>query len=181
MNELIRGLDWIRKAPQDDGILEAIVIRPSVDVRKQLQRCRLSPETGADGDIWSRDCWLKLKDGSSHPDVQIAIMSVRVIALLARDKTRWKLAGDQLYVDFDLSRACLQAGQKIGIGDALLEITDQPYPACKKFSERFGAAALKFVSSPEGKSLRLRGVYAKVLRAGSVSVGDRMATRSSSD
>lgn len=174
MSELTRELPWIREAPRDDGILKAIVIRPSVGARKELQRCHLSPESGADGDTWPQDSWLKLDDGAPHPDVQIAMMNVRVIALLARDRARWKLAGDQLYVDFDLSRAYLQAGQKIRIGSAILEITKQPYNACKKFSDRFGVEALKFVSSAEGRALRLRGVYAKVLRAGSVSVGDRV-------
>ncbi len=170
--EILEGLVDVRKAPSDNGLLEAIVIRPGSEERLGLQRCRLSPEGGTEGDAWARGCWLKLSDGRPHPDVQICIMNSRMINLLAGEKHLWELAGDNLFVDLDLSRDNLQAGQLLRIGKCVIEITEQSHNGCAKFSQRFGSSALAFVNSPTGKQLRLRGIYAKVIEAGDVRVGD---------
>ena len=170
--EITDGLTEVLKSPQDFGTLRAIVIRPGHEERRSLQECRLSPEGGTEGDAWARGCWLQLPDGSPDPDVQICIMNSRMIDLVACDKTRWELAGDNLFVDLDLSRENLLAGQLLSIGECVIEITEQPHNGCSKFSQRFGAPALKAVNSPAGKQLRLRGVYAKVITAGKVRVGD---------
>lgn len=102
-------------------------------------------------------------------------MNSRMIHALTGDKHEWELAGDNLFVDLDMSQENLQPGQRLRIGDCVLEITAQPHNGCAKFSRRFGAAALAFVNSPTGKQLRLRGIYAKVITAGDVSVGDRIS------
>lgn len=172
--EILDGLMEVRKSPRNNGLLEAIVIRPGSEERLSLQRCRLSPEDGTEGDAWARGCWLKLPDGSPHPDVQICIMNSRMIHLLAGDRQRWELAGDNLFFDLDLSRENLQPGQLLRIGECVIEITEQSHNGCAKFSQRFGPAALKFVNSPTGKELRLRGIYAKVIKAGEVQVGDQI-------
>lgn len=166
------GLEEVRQSPQDNGSLNAIVIRPATDDRISLQQCRLSPEGGTEGDAWARGCWLKLPNGSPHPDVQICIMNSRMINLVAGDRDRWELAGDNLFVDLDLSRENLQAGQQLSVGECVIAITEQSHNGCSKFSQRFGAAVLKVVNSPMGKEWRLRGIYAKVIKAGDVSVGD---------
>jgi MOSC domain-containing protein YiiM len=170
--EILDGLTEVRRSPQDKGLLEAIVIRPGSEERLSLQRCRLSPEGGTEGDAWARGCWLKLPDGRPHPDVQICIMNSRMIDLVAGNRDRWELAGDNLIVDLDLSRENLGAGQLLSIGECVIEITEQSHNGCSKFSQRFGPSALKVVNSPTGKELRLRGIYAKVIKAGDIHVGD---------
>ena len=170
--EITDGLAQVLKSPQNSGVLKAIVIRPGHEERRSLQECRLSPEGGTEGDEWARGCWLQLPDGSPDPDVQICIMNSRMIDLVAGDKARWELAGDNLFVDLDLSRENLPPGQLLRIGECVIEITEQAHNGCGKFSQRFGAAALKVVNSPAGKEMRLRGVYAKVIKAGVVRVED---------
>ncbi len=170
--ELEAGLPTIRSSPADAGPVRAIVVRPATDQRQSLQSVELSPEGGVHGDCWALGCWLSLPDGRPHPDVQVAIMNARAVALIAQDEARWPLAGDNLYVDLDLSDQNLQLGQRLKLGLAVLEVTAVPHNACGKFAQRFGKAAAQFVNSPAGKQLHLRGIYAKVVQAGTVSVGD---------
>jgi MOSC domain-containing protein YiiM len=99
-------------------------------------------------------------------------MNSRVIALLAGDKERWPLAGDQLYVDLDLSVDNLPPGTRLNFGSAVVEVSDRPHTGCKKFAARFGLDALQFVNSPQGKQLRLRGLHARVVQPGVIRVGD---------
>jgi hypothetical protein len=170
--DLLAGLEAIRNSPKDQGLLELIVIRPKDLERVVLPECELSARLGAHGDMWADGCWRTLPDGSPHPDVQITLMNSRCIALLAQEKSRWPLAGDQLYVDLDLSGNNLPVGQRLAIGTAILEITDTPHTGCGLFAERFGPAAASFVNSPLGKPLHLRGIYAKVIQDGLVKTGD---------
>ncbi|MEI6540835.1 MAG: MOSC domain-containing protein [Planctomycetota bacterium] len=170
--EIEAGLQEVRKSPSNNGLLEAIVVRPGLEERRFLQQCRLSPEGGTEGDAWDRGCWLKLPDGRPDPDVQICITNSRMINLVAGEKQRWELAGDNLFVDLDLSRENLTAGQLLSIGESVIQITEQAHNGCAKFSKRFGSSALKVVNSPPGQELRLRGIYAKVIKAGLVEVGD---------
>ena len=99
-------------------------------------------------------------------------MNTRAIALIAQTKERWPLAGDQLYIDMDLSDANLPAGSRLQIGSAVIEITPLPHNGCKKFTQRFGLDAVKFVNSAIGKELHLRGLNAKVVQEGSIRTGD---------
>ncbi|QDU97549.1 MOSC domain-containing protein [Lignipirellula cremea] len=176
--ELEDGLTDIRQSPADNGVLRAIVIRPAVDERLSLPQVELSPQAGAHGDHWALGCWKSLPDGSPHPNVQIALMNARCIALIAQTEERWPLAGDNLFVDLDLSDANLPCGQQLAIGSALLEITAEPHDGCSKFARRFGPDAVRFINSPLGKQLHLRGVYARIVQPGVVSVGDTIEKRS---
>ncbi len=174
LHELEAGLPEIVESPRDKGIVGQIVVRPAEDERTQLSAADVTPAGGVHGDAWADGCWKSLPDGRPHPDVQIAMMNARVIQLMAQSETQWALAGDQLFVDLDLSRDNLPVGQRLEAGTAILEITDVPHNACSKFAERFGADAVAFANSPTGKPLRLRGVYARVVQAGTIRVGDTL-------
>jgi MOSC domain-containing protein YiiM len=172
MTELEAGLDLIRQSPKDHGVLKMIVRRPNVDERELVNEAELDLEAGLVGDTWRMRGSKATPDGSANIQAQITLMNMRAIALLAQDESRWALAGDQLYVDFDLSEANLPAGTRIVIGSAILEVSSTPHTGCAKFSERFGKDALKFVNSPEGKQLHLRGINTRVVRVGEIRVGD---------
>ena len=180
--ELEAGLDEIRRAPADGGILRMIVRRPEVDAREVLDEGRLDLVEGLAGDSWIRRRSSRTPDGSPHPDMQLNVMNVRVAALVAGDERRWALAGDQLYVDLDLSTANLPAGTRLAIGTAVIEVTPQPHTGCAKFVSRFGLDAMKFVNSRVGRELCLRGINAKVVEPGTIRVGDvvRKLVRTSS-
>jgi len=172
MAELEAGLEGIRQSPTDAGVLALIVRRPQVEAREVLEEGELDLFGGLVGDNWKTRGSSQTADGSAHPDMQLNIMNARVIALLARKKERWALAGDQLYMDLDLSAENVPPGTRLSLGEAVIEVTDQPHTGCKKFAARFGLDALKFISSPVGKQLQLRGINAKVIRSGAIRIGD---------
>jgi MOSC domain-containing protein YiiM len=166
MQELEAGLDEIRRAPRDRGELRLIVRRPQVNARESLDEGYLDPAHGLVGDTW------KSRARSAHPDMQLNIVNARAIALVAQSPDRWALAGDQLYIDLDLSADNLPPGTRVSLGSAVIEVTEEPHTGCGKFAARFGTDAVKFVNSPEGKRLRLRGLNAKVVVPGAIRVGD---------
>ena len=170
--ELEAGLEDIYLSPKDNGRVEMIVCRPNVEEREELSVAWLDLAEGLVGDNWKTRGSTSTPDGSAHPEMQINIMNSRVIALLAQDRERWQLAGDQFYIDMDLSTENLPAGTRLALGSAILEVTARPHSGCKKFAARFGQDAIKFVNSPLGKELHLRGLNAKVIQAGTVQVGD---------
>ena len=172
--ELEAGLDHIRQSPRDNGLLKMIVRRPSVDEREVLQEGELSTAEGLVGDTWHVRVNVHAADGRPNSNKQITIMNARTIALLAQSEEHWPLAGDQLYADMDLSDDNIPAGTQLAIGSAIVEVSPDPHTGCNKFSSRFGLEALKFVNSPEGKRLHLRGINTKVIQAGSIRVGDQV-------
>ncbi len=172
MSELEAGLDEIRRAPKDEGVLELIVRRPGVNDREILAEGELRLDEGLVGDSWKRRRSTTTPDGSPNPEMQLNIMSARVIALVAPDRNRWQLAGDQLFVDMDLSAENLPAGTRLSLGSGVIEVTPPPHLGCQKFVARFGLEAMRFVNSTLGKQLHLRGINAKVVQAGVIRVGD---------
>ncbi len=171
-DELEAGLDHIRQSPQDNGVLQLIVRRPAMAVREVLEEAHLDLTVGLVGDNWKQRPSSRTPDHSAHPDMQLNIMNARVIALVAQEKDRWQLAGDQLYLDLDLSPANLPPGTQLAIGSAVIEVTAQPHTGCIKFVARFGMEAMKFVNSPLGRQLNLRGINAKVIQPGVIRTGD---------
>ncbi|HLM59612.1 MAG TPA: hypothetical protein VK308_02300 [Pyrinomonadaceae bacterium] len=170
--ELEAGLETIRQSPDDDGALKLIVRRPRENQREVLEEGKLDVVEGLIGDTWKTRGSSRTADGSSHPDMQLNIINSRVAALIAQDESRWQLAGDQLYIDLDLSDENLPPGTQLAIGSAIIEVTAQPHTGCKKFIERFGLEAMKFINSPVGKQLHLRGINAKVVKSGVIRAND---------
>ena len=166
------GLDDIRHSPPDRGRVDLIVRRPAENTREVLAEARLDRVQGLVGDTWRVRPSNLTRDRSPHPDLQLTLMNSRVAAMEAGDDERRQLAGDQLYVDLDLSEANLPPGTRLDLGSAVIEISDKPHRGCDKFAERFGQEALRFVNSPAGRELRLRGVNARIVTTGTVRVGD---------
>lgn len=172
MMELEAGMDHIRQSPKEDGVLRMIVRRPNVDEREVIHEGQLNTLEGLEGDTWQARGSSHTTDGSANVNAQITVMNARSIALLAQDEERWSLAGDQLYIDMDLSDDNIPPGTQLLVGSAIIEVSAQPHSGCKKFSSRFGVEAMKFVNSPEGKRLHLRGINTRVIQAGIIRVGD---------
>jgi hypothetical protein len=166
------GLDGVRRAPSDHGRVRLIVRRPAVNAREVLPEATLDRDEGLVGDTWRGRPSNLTPDRSPHPDLQLTLMSSRVAALVAGGDERRQLAGDQLYVDLDLSEANLPPGTRLALGSAVIEISDKPHRGCQKFADRFGQEALLFVNSAVGRALRLRGVNAKIVVTGTVRLGD---------
>lgn len=170
--ELEAGVEEIQRSPKMEGVLAMIVRRPAVGEREVLQTGELDLVQGLVGDTWKVRSSSRTSDGTAHPDMQLNVMNARAIALVAQTQERWPLAGDQLFVDLDLSEANLPAGTRLALGSAVIEVTDQPHTGCQKFVARFGLDAMKFVNSPVGKELHLRGINARVVQPGTIRVGD---------
>jgi hypothetical protein len=175
VQDLEAGLDHVRRSPSGTGTVELIVRRPAVDEREVVDEGTLDLDEGLVGDSWRARGSGRRPDGSANLDAQVTVMNARLAALVAGERERWPLAGDQLYVDLDLSADNLPPGTRLAVGSAVLEVTAEPHTGCAKFSARFGSDALRFINSAAGRSLRLRGVNTQVVEPGVVRTGDPVA------
>ncbi|NKB70231.1 MAG: MOSC domain-containing protein [Candidatus Latescibacteria bacterium] len=171
-DELNAGLDHIRQTPAEQGTLELITRRPAIGERDLLEEAQLDTDEGLVGDNWKTRGADQSPPRQPNPLAQLTLMNARSADLIAVTKERWPLAGDQLYVDFDLSVENLPPGSRVQIGTAVVEITPEPHPGCKKFVERFGMDAMLFVNGDVGKALRLRGVNTRIVEAGTIRQDD---------
>lgn len=170
ISELEAGIDRVLDAPADSGSLSLIVRRPSEGVREVLAVGQLDLAEGLLGDRWKLRT--ETAEGGPDPYNQINVMSARAISLIAGEPERWQLAGDQLYLDFDISADNVPSGSRIAIGETVIEVSEIPHTGCQKFSQRFGGDALRFVNSEAGRKLRLRGFNARVIVPGTIRTGD---------
>jgi len=166
------GLDHVRESPQDGGRLVLLVRRPEVGQRELPEEAVLDQVTGLEGDNWLTRGSSGTPDGSAHPDKQVTVINARLAKLVAGGTERMALAGDQLYLDLDLSVDNLPAGSLLAVGDAVLRVSEAPHTGCAKFIERFGTEAIRFVNSRIGRRLRLRGMNTRIVVPGTVRVGD---------
>ncbi|MCU9847103.1 hypothetical protein OEZ60_03710 [Defluviimonas sp. WL0024] len=174
MEELRQALPQILAAPKDEGEVKAIVIRPAPGERRMVDQAELSLAGGVHGDHWAKGCWMSTEDGQPHPDVQICMMNARCIEAIAGEPENWAPAGDNLFIDMDLSPANLPPGTRLALGTVELVTTDKLHAGCQDFIDRYGRDACLFVNTGEGKTHRLRGIYARVTKDGTVKRGDRM-------
>ncbi|MGE5227591.1 MAG: MOSC domain-containing protein [Planctomycetaceae bacterium] len=165
-------------APTDLGTLRLIVRRPDVDAREVVDEARLDVDEGLVGDNWRARGNRHTPDGSADPEAQLTIMGAHAASAFAGPVDRWPQAGDQLYVDLDISETNLPAGSRLAIGQAEVTISAKPHTGCAKFSARFGKEALRLVSTQEGRALRLRGLNARVLVGGTIRTGDTITVLS---
>jgi hypothetical protein len=171
--DLEAQLDHLRAAPAETGTLEMIVRRPDLGERDIVAAGVLDEADGLIGDNWLVRATSRAIADGRHLDSMITVMSARMVALLGETVDVRALAGDQLYVDLDLSHDNLPAGSRIAIGDdAVLEVSAKPHAGCKKFLARFGEDAVAFVNGEEGSRLRLRGLNARVVHGGAIRQGD---------
>ncbi len=166
------GLDQILGSPRECGRVVLVVRRPDVGQRELPDQALLDPLTGLDGDNWLSRGSSSTPDGSASPDRQVTVMNARVAELVAGGSDRMALAGDQLFVDLDLSMDNLPAGSLVAVGQAVLRVSEAPHLGCAKFVERFGPEAMRFVNSRIGRQLRLRGMNTRVVVPGTVRLGD---------
>ncbi len=164
--EIEAGWEGIEPSPRDNGSVEMIVRRPAREEREALESAIFTAEAGLAGDDWLRR--------GADPEAQITLMNSRLIHLLAGEKSRWAEAGDQLFVDLDISQDNLPPGTRLQLGEVVMEISPLPHTGCTKFARRFGGPARKWVMSEEGQLERRRGVYAQVIQDGLIKVGDRI-------
>lgn len=176
LHQLEAGLDRVRQSPADAGPLRMIVQRPAVDQREVVAEGTLDVDAGLVGDSWLARGSPRTPDGGPNPAAQVTVINARLIDLLAQTEDRWPLAGDQLVIDIDLSEDNLPPGAQLAIGSAVLEISAEPHTGCAKFAQRFGHQALRFISTPTGQALRLRGVNTRVIQSGPIHLGD-LATK----
>lgn len=172
--EMEAALDDIRRAPADVGLVDLVVRRPTVGGREVLDEGTLDLSEGLVGDNWRSRGSSRTPDGAADPLAQLNVISARLSAFVAIDPDRRALAGDQLHLDLDLSQANLPAGTRLAVGSAVIEVTAKPHLGCAKFVDRFGRDAMRFVNSPVGRELRLRGLNARVVVAGTVRPGDEV-------
>lgn len=174
IQQLTDGLPDIQASPKDEGRLEMIVRRPGAEEREVIEQGRLNLTNGLGGDNWLSRGSASTPDGSADPEAQITIMNARVIQLLTRYQEHWQWAGDQFFVDLDLSVENLPSGTQLAIGSTVVEVSAKPHNGCKKISERFGVDALKFISAPENKHMRMHGINARVVQEGEFKTGDKV-------
>ena len=170
--QLEAGLGHVLQSPKDSGPLVKLVRRPDVNRREVVSEGELDVDLGLSGDNWKVKGNPTTPDGEADPVAQITVMNARFLSLIAQSEERWELSGDQLLIDLDLSIENLPPGTRLRVGSAVIEISKKPHTGCAKFAARFGQDALRFVSTPEGRALRLRGANAKVVQSGAIRVGD---------
>ena len=176
-DQLTDRLDHLRSAPAEMGTLDLVVCRPAHGEREILQEGVLDEADGLVGDNWLARATSRAVAEGRHLKAQVTVMSSRMIRLLAETDGERALAGDQLYVDLDISHTNLPAGSRIALGDpenggAVIEVSDKPHRGCAKFQRHFGEEATGFLNSDVGRELRLRGLNARVVRGGTVRPGD---------
>ena len=173
-DQLDARLAEVGPSPRGRGTVELVVCRPDVGQRRVLDHAELVVGAGLAGDNHVERGNARTHDGLADPEAQLNLMNSRCIeAVAGRDRSRWPLAGDQFFVDFDLSAANIPPGTRLAIGDAVIEVSPKPHNGCAKFAERFGIDAARWANA--NRDERRRGINAIVIEAGTVRPGDEIS------
>jgi MOSC domain-containing protein YiiM len=170
--EMEEALGEFTSAPADEGRVVMVVRRPAIGEREVLTEGVLDLTEGLVGDNWLARGNRRTPDRAADPLAQLNVINARLARFIADDPDHQAMAGDQLHLDLDLSHANLPAGTHLALGSAVIEVTEKPHLGCDKFVARFGREAMRFVNSPTGRELRLRGMCARVVVPGTVRPGD---------
>lgn len=162
-------LGWRERAPRprERGTVRLICVRKGEGRHETPETVQITPGLGLVGDRWSQRGAGKDPDGYSA----VTLIDATVAELLTAGRQPLDAPGDNLHVDLDISVEALPAGTRLRAGSVVLEVSAQPHTGCSTFSGKFGLDALKWVSTPEGRQRRLRGVNCAVISDGKVRVG----------
>jgi MOSC domain-containing protein YiiM len=160
-------------APRDDGSVRLICVRKGGGIHETPGEIEITAHHGLQGDRWSQ------RDPHADPDgaTAVTLMNVFVAELVGDGEQPLDAAGDNLLIDLDIGTDALPPGSRLTIGEAVLRVSEQPHTGCSTFRDKFGLDALRWVSTPDGRARRLRGVNCSVVRAGIVRVGDPIAVQ----
>jgi hypothetical protein len=141
------------------GIVESLVLSPSMDEHIPMTYLRLLPESGVEGQYPGKQWWR----GRRVPGRQISAINAEVLEALA---VSYEVSGDNLIIR-GLDLALFGPGDTLRIGDALLTVTLTPHRPCSKFARRTSLTQMKAISG--GK---LRGLMLDAQAPATIQVGD---------
>jgi hypothetical protein len=172
--ELAQALPSVLAAPRDGGEIRLLCARPEPNARTFPQQLTLTRAAGVSGDFEMSRPWLTLPDGRADPQIQVAILSSRVMDLVWRERDRVTYPGDTIAVDLNLTAENLPVGTLLSAGSAVLRVSAEPNDGCAKWKVRCGRAAYDWVTAAAHLPLRLRGLFCSVEEDGDVRLGDRI-------
>jgi hypothetical protein len=174
--ELEAALPQVLAAPRDAGTAAMLCFRPGPNLRTFPDWLTLTRDRGIPGERWLTAPWLRLPDGRPDPSIQVAILPLRVMNLVWRDRDGTPHPGDPIVADLDMTEANLPAGTLLRAGTATLRVSAVWNDACVKWKARYGEAAFDWVRA--NPALRLRGLLCAVETDGAVALGDPVAVLS---
>jgi MOSC domain len=172
LDDLQAALHNVLLAPKDRAPIEQLCLRPDVGVRNFVDEIEVTREFGIPGERWSSAPWLTLEDGRPDPRIQVSILSKRVLDLVYNDPQNMVHPGDSFVADMDFSHENIPDGTLLNIGSVVLRVSDKFNTACKKWQDRYGQDALRWIVMPCNRKYRLRGVLCEVIKDGRVKTGD---------
>jgi len=170
--ELDRALPDVLAAPKTGTRVEMLCRRPDRNQRVFPEVLKFTVDSGIEGDYEMDKPWLKLPDGSPDPRIQVSIIPRRVLDLVWLDRENTTHPGDAIVTDLDMTHENLPVGSRLKVGTAVVEISDVWNDGCAKWKVRMGRPANDWISAPEHETLRLRGIYCRIVGDGVVRLGD---------
>lgn len=173
-SELEANMSTLTAAPKNNVPIDCICVRPDFSERHVLDKVYLSRSEGVVGDRWKRITWIYLENGESDPRIQVSLTNSRILKFISKAQQAITLTGDNFVADIDCSEANMPVGQRLKLGEAVIEVSDVYNDACKKFAVRYGGEVMEWIRDPAYRHLRLRGIFARIVQSGWVTEHDRI-------